>query len=1154
MQDLIKIKSNFHDQDSSENLAASHSSVFRSYDVRGIYPDQLDLETVYKIAKAFCRITPGENFLLAVDMRSSSFPIAKAIATAIKEEGRNTDFLGESTTDKFYFAVGNNKYDGGAMITASHNSAIFNGVKFVKKGAAPVEIPELKEAFDSLEGELNYLPNEQTELGQHINIDEAHIEHVLKFAGVKPIRKLKIVVDAGNGMAGAPVEKLLEAHPKIELVKMYFEPHADFPHHEANPALEANLVDLQQKVREEGADLGAAFDGDGDRIFFVDHKGEVVPGYYMMELLSEYLLGQNKGEAIVYDTRGTFALESITRLTGARGVVSKAGHTFVKKKMRDEDALFGGETTSSHYYYRDNYYADSGLITLQIVLKILTETEATLDDLIKSYREKFFISGEKNFYLADMDQFQYLQEKLKNEFSNGSFSDFDGLAIEGSDWRFSLRQSATEPFIRLNVEAFSQSRLQEVLASLFNIIQDFAKFTGEISNMYTLKTLHMDKKEKLEFLYSNAQFTWNTSKGNYLDDLYGRHWSRNESPLDVLRQIDQPYLDDFYEKNSINIENSVRIQETYLKKETWFERIAKHDPSLAKLNTNPIAYFSLEFGIADWLQIYSGGLGVLAGDTVKEASDSGLPMIAIGLFYTNGYFYQRFTDDGWQLEDYLTQDFDDYPIETVKDEKGYTITVEVNIAGENVKVRGWRMKIGRRSLILLDTNFEENRDMEHRMITYHLYGGDQDTRIRQEQILAIGGYKLLKTAGIRPSILHLNEGHSAFTVLAQAQDIMSAKGVDFAAAIEESRKNILFTNHTLKQAGNDVFDYELVENYLGPYAKEMNVDFNQIFSLGVDSQYADGKFGMTIMGLNNAEKINAVSILHAKAAKSIWPDHPLIPVTNGVHMPTWVSEPIHHLLDHYVSERWSEQGARVDWDLIDKIPNEQLWEARKQAKRKLLENIKFNCRVDVPEDSLIFGWFRRLTAYKQPEILILDPERLAHILNSTDRPVRFIFGGKAHPRDEIGKKHLQEIYQMSMDPKFKGKLIIVPDYNWRMARYMVSGSDVWINSPIRYQEACGTSGMKAAANGLIQFSTIDGWVDEIKDENIVWDINHELESMQYYDTIEKEIVPLFHERDEKDVPHQWLERAKKTMKIALSHYGTDRMLREYIEKLYKPLL
>jgi starch phosphorylase len=1151
MDDLIKVNS---DLLNDGELDTDATAVFRSYDIRGIYPEQLDAELAYQIAKAYLQIVSGKRFLIAHDMRESSNHLLKAMIQAITEEGCSVDILGETTTENLYFTVGKEGYDGGAIITASHNSAQFNGIKFVKAKSEPVDPKDLKKAFLELKDRVYYIPKQEEPEVKTVNNDEEFLNHVTSFCDGVEIADLKVVVDAGNGMAGDLVRKMFAKHPNLQLVEMYFEPHPDFPHHEANPSIAANLRDLQERVVKEKANLGVAFDGDGDRVFFVEPSGEVIEGYYIQALLTEYFLNKYKGEAVVYDIRNTKAIESIIRVTGGRGVISKAGHSNVKAKMRQEDAVFGGESSSSHFYYRDNFYADSGLITLQIILKLISETGHSIDELVQTYKDRFFISGEKNFYLKDPDQFAYLVQKLKNEYPDGASSDFDGLIIDMSNWRFSLRMSNTEPFMRLNIEADSRELLEEKMAGMFNIIEKFAQFTGEVSNLNSLKTMNLDKKEKLEFLYSNLHFTWNSFKGNYLDSLYGQEWSRNQPPIDVLRLIDTPVLDEFYEKNKINIEESIRLQQTYLRKPTWFAKLSQKDTLFSQLHEKPIAYFSLEFGIADWLQIYSGGLGVLAGDTVKEASDSGLPMVSVGIFYHQGYFYQRFTEDGWQLEDYLTQDIDDYPLETVKDRNGYTITVDVELGDKTIKVRGWRLKVGRRSLVLLDTNFSDNKDMEDRMITYHLYGGDQDTRIKQELVLGVGGYRLLKAAGIKPSILHLNEGHSAFAVIAQAQDIMQTEGLDFEEAIARSRENVLFTNHTLKQAGNDVFPYDLVNRYLEIYARNMGVDFRHIFSLGVDPVYAEGKFGMTILGLNNANKVNAVSDIHAVAAKKVWPDHEMTPVTNGVHMPTWVSEPIHRVLDECVSEHWQEQQAVVDWSKVNDIPDEKLWDAHMKAKKLLLENIEYNCNVNIPEDALIFGWFRRFTLYKQPEILTLDLERLERIVTNQERPVAFIFGGKAHPRDDGGKNMLKKLYQISQQDRFKDKLVLIPDYNWRMARYMVSGSDVWVNSPIRYQEACGTSGMKAAANGLIQFSTIDGWIDEIKDTGLVWEIAHNLDADQYYNQIEENIIPTFWDRDENGIPRKWLQRAKKTMEIALSQYGTDRMLRDYIEILYRPIL
>jgi len=1152
MHTIITVGSD--EQINLNGFSKDYNAVFKAYDIRGVYGEQLDTELAYKLTKAFLHLSPGQKYVLAYDMRGSSKELARAIIQAITEENIELDCLGQTTTDCLYFAVGKYHYAGGIMITASHNSAKFNGIKFVKQKVVPVIISELKAQYEEIKEDLHYLPLMEVEATRELDLTAEFVLHATTFSKGTAIQPLKVVVDAGNGMAGLAAKPFFAHYPQVQLIPMYFEPHPDFPHHEANPALPANLIDLQNRVVSEQADLGVAFDGDGDRVFFVDKSGLVVPGYYIQALLTEYFLKTNKGATVVYDLRYTRAIEAIARAQNGRAVTSKAGHSFIKLKMQQEDAIFGGESTSSHFYFRDNYYADSGLISLQIILKLISETGRDIASLVKPYQDEYFSSGEKNFHIqagADIDQ---IKDRLKNQYPGGSFSEFDGFVIDFPDWRFSLRQSNTEPFLRLNVEANNSGLLEEKQAALFNTIQEYARFTGLAANAYALSTLQLTKIDKLNFLFNNLFFTWEVSKGYYLDSLYGQEWSRTQTPIDILRQIDTPVLDQFYERHKSNIEETIRLQETYLEKATWFNNLARYDKLLDRLHTNPIAYFSLEFGLTDWLQIYSGGLGILAGDTLKEASDSGLPLVALGLFYSQGYFYQRFTEDGWQLEDYLPQDVDDYPLEAIKDENGLTILVEVKVGEHLVKVKGWRLRVGRRSLILLDTNITENKDMEDRMITYHLYGGDQDTRIKQEIVLAMAGYKMLKALGINPAILHLNEGHSAFALFAQAEDLMQRKNLSFNDAVKLSKKNILFTNHTLKQAGNDVFPYSLVEKYLSSYAASVGVEFRHIFSLGVDSLYAEGKFGMTILGLNNSAKVNAVSKIHALAAKKIWPDHEMVAVTNGVHLSTWVSESMHRLFDEYLSESWSEQGTPTDWQKALTIPDIKLWAAHLEAKSRLLEQLKYHCGVELKPDTLIFSWFRRFTAYKQPEVLMLDLQRLEALVNDSERPVVFIFGGKAHPQDTEGKLLLQKMWQVTQEPRFKDKVIIIPDYNWRMARYMVSGSDVWINSPVRYQEACGTSGMKAAANGVLQFSTIDGWVDEVVGENMIWEIKDSLDAQNYFDSIEQVIKPLFWQRNEQGLPLEWLARMKQTLKITLANYGSDRMLREYLEKLYKPIL
>jgi|GEM_PF-84324 len=1153
MDDVITVSARNPELDSKMPQTAPEGA-FRAYDIRGIYPTEINEEVAYKATKAFIRLAPGKRYLIAYDMRRSSEPLARAIIQAFQEEGAEVDSLGATTTDHLYFVLGKFAYDGGVMITASHNAAKYNGLKFMKSKVTPLDMPVFKDVYDGLQAEYHFLPLAEVAANRVYDLVPEFLQHIKSFSNNATFKPLKVIVDAGNGMAGKIVMPWAAAHPELNVIPMYFEPHADFPHHEANPAVASNISELCERVVAEKADIGVAFDGDGDRVFFVDHEGKPVMGYYVQCLLTEHYLKANKGAAIVYDLRNTRAIETIARIAGGRAVISKAGHTNIKEKMRTEDAIFGGESTSSHFYFRDNFYADSGMVTLEVVLALISAGKNSLQQAVKVYQDRFFASGELNYLLKDRNQLPLLHQTLKNIYPAGSLSEFDGLTIDFPDWRFSLRVSNTEPFIRLNVEAGSAGTLAAKLADMQKVITDFAIFTEGISNINGLPTIFLSKREKLQFLFSNLHYLWNPHSGSYLDELYEGEWSKTQSPIDILRQLDEPKLEAFYTRNRLRIEDSIRLLRTYLESPTPFSELVKTEKTLKNLEFNPIAYFSLEFGLVDWLQTYSGGLGILAGDTMKEASDFGLPIIGIGLFYSQGYFYQRFDQEGWQKEDYLPQDPDDYPVEPVRDKAGNTIIVDVNIGSKIIKIMAWRLKVGRRSLILLDANFNDNPDMLDRMITYHLYGGDQDTRIKQELILAFGGYAILRALDIDPSILHMNEGHSSFVLLARALEYVQTHGKDFDTAIMLARKSLLFTNHTLKAAGNDVFSFELARKYLEPYANQLKTEFRNVFSLGIEEYYAEGSFGMTILGLKNAAKTNAVSKLHAKAAQKIWPNHSMEPVTNGVHLSTWVSRPIHKLLNSYVTEKWNDSDGPVDWKRIENIPDAMLWQAHQSSKADLISELKINCGIEIPQDTLLFGWFRRLTAYKQPEILTLDIDRLAKVVDSQDKPMRFIFGGKAHPNDTMGKELLQKLYKLAQDTKFKNKFVVVPDYNWRMARYMVSGTDVWINSPIRMQEACGTSGMKAGANGVLQLSTLDGWIDEIKDSGVVWEISDSLNAAQYYDQLENVIAPLYYSRNAENIPVEWISWMKQTMKVVLANYGSNRMLLDYLLKLYKPML
>lgn len=663
--------------------------------------------------------------------------------------------------------------------------------------------------------------------------------------------------------------------------------------------------------------------------------------------------------------------------------------------------------------------------------------------------------------------------------------------------------------------------------------------------------------DKFTALLDNLWYTWNPRKSLPIIDLYGDGWRKNLPPRSFILDYGEARLNELLSSRKHDIEISYEQLQKYFKDEKWFDREFREDGVMQSLHKNPIAYFCLEYGLVDWLQIYSGGLGVLAGDYLKEASDLGLPMIGVGLFYHQGYFHQDFGEDGSQLERYLNQDPRDYPLELVRNEEGEPIIATIEIEDHEVYVRAWKLSVGKVELLLLDTNFDKNEVWEDRMITAHLYGGDQDTRIRQELVLGIGGVRVLEKMFVEPTMYHMNEGHSGFLALEVARQYISNEGLGFHDALKKATDKLAFTNHTLKAAGNDIFPYLLLEKYLSPYTDDLQTDFNTIFELGKDYKQGQEGFSMTILGLRNAKISNAVSIIHGKAAKNIWPDYDLVPVTNGVHVPTWVSPEIYKVIEKYLGSDWHERVSDIDFSQIQHIDSGELWHAHLARKNKLVNALNKSLDINLSANALTIAWSRRLTAYKRPDLIISDLERLKGIVNNSDQPVQILIAGKAHPRDTIGKELLQHMnYQLSevCRDDLYSKVVIIPSYNWQLARYMVSGADVWLNTPFRYEEASGTSGMKACINGVLQFTTLDGWTDEVDWSDKGWVIAEEDSAGSLHDSLEHQITPMFFDTNLEGYNEEWIKRMKNSMQLVLENYSMTRMMKQYIEEIYRPIV
>jgi starch phosphorylase len=616
--------------------------------------------------------------------------------------------------------------------------------------------------------------------------------------------------------------------------------------------------------------------------------------------------------------------------------------------------------------------------------------------------------------------------------------------------------------------------------------------------------------------------------------------------------------------------------------QTW---VGRHEPELAE---RVVAYFSAEFGIHPALPIYSGGLGVLAGDHTKTASDLGLPLVGVSLLYRQGYLRQRLSHDGWQLDVPGNLEHWTEPTNQVFGPDGSPLFVDVQfeVGQPAVRLAIWRVILGRVSILLLDADVEGNPDWT-RTISSRLYGGDQEHRLRQEIILGIGGVRALRAMGIAPTYWHANEGHSAFHLLERARELVEA-GESFAAAAERVRSTTVFTSHTPVPAGHDVFPPYLMDRYFNHYWPQLGLDREQFLDLGRSAESGDG-FNMTALSLRLAGHRNAVSHRHGELTREMWStlwpsleDHevPITFVTNGVHLPTWIAPSVQRLLDRYLPGDWRErQDDDAIWSRVDEIPDEEFWRIHVENKQTLFNFLRGRTRrrwteggLDADQvvvagpflnpDVLTLGFARRFATYKRATLLFHDVDRLISILTNSLRPVQILFAGKAHPADDGGKRLIQEIYWRAKDPRFQGRIAFVEDYDMLVASRLVAGVDVWLNNPKAPLEASGTSGMKAGANGVANLSILDGWWIEgwrPGDRN-GWGIEpaadgpcqNTTEANAIYELLENEVVPLYYRRDDNGCPRDWITLAKASMRTVAPQFSAQRMVIEYIRELYLP--
>jgi glycogen phosphorylase len=696
--------------------------------------------------------------------------------------------------------------------------------------------------------------------------------------------------------------------------------------------------------------------------------------------------------------------------------------------------------------------------------------------------------------------------------------------------------------------------------------------------------------ERLRELAHNLWWSWNHEAIELFRRLDRDLWeSTGHNPVLMLGTIRQERLEQIVDDDGFmaHLDRVHGEFDRYLKSAaTWYAK------THASADGARIAYFSAEFGLTESLGIYAGGLGILAGDHLKSASDLGLPLVGVGLLYQQGYFHQYLNPDGWQQELYPDNDFYNLPLTLERQLSGAPLTVEVEYPGRGVKAQVWRAQVGRVPLYLLDANIDCNR-AEDRGLTDQLYGGDDDMRIRQEMMLGIGGIRALTALGIRPNVCHMNEGHSAFLALERIRVLMEECHLSFQEAREVATAGHVFTTHTPVPAGIDWFHPELVDHYFGQFYARLGLARHEFLGLGrLNPNDPNGYFCMAVLALRLANRSNGVSRLHARVSQAMWQDIwpgvpvaevPILGITNGIHPRSWISHDMADLYDRYLGPRWVERPAEQEiWQRVVRIPDEELWrthERRRErlvafARRRLTEQLQQRgshpSEVQQAEqvldpEALTIGFARRFATYKRGALLFHDLERLARIVGDKDRPVQIIFAGKAHPRDNPGKELIRQIIHHARRPEFRNRIVFVEDYDMVVGRYLVQGVDVWLNTPRRPHEASGTSGMKATANGALNLSVLDGWWDEGYSPETGWAIGHgeeyehdqaayqdRVEADALYNLLEKEIIPLFYERGSDGLPRGWIARMKAAMRDHAGVFNTNRMVREYTEACYLP--
>ncbi len=751
----------------------------------------------------------------------------------------------------------------------------------------------------------------------------------------------------------------------------------------------------------------------------------------------------------------------------------------------------------------------------------------------------------------------------------------------------------------LGVPVIDRARLQGVLIvqtieprafgqnDVRMLVMAGAQLASLVSEVRTLAQFVAPTHQRLSALAQNLWWTFDTDSRTLFRQLDPIMWRESgNNPIALLRHTSIEKIEERTSELALHsrINYAYRRMQDYLESHrTWGDRHA------GVLWARPVAYFSAEFGLHESIPIYSGGLGILAGDHIKSASDLGIPLIGVGLYYDQGYFRQRLDRDGWQHEDYIDVDSRLLPIQPAMN-NGVPIRVSIDTRTGTIKAHVWKLLVGRRTLLLLDSNVDGNLP-EDRELTSRLYGGDHRVRIRQELLLGIGGVRALAAMGVSPGVIHLNEGHSAFAALELVRHRMATEGIGADEAMRRVAQQIVFTTHTPVPAGHDRFPAELIEEHLGPVRDTLGISDLQLMACGrVNPADSHEEFCMTVLALKMSRRANAVSSLHGQVSRAMWgplfPDRsedrvPIGHITNGIHVHTWLAPQMQQLYERHLGPDWPQRcGEPGFWEAIDQVDDGELWETHQALKVRLIDIARMRAaqsaerRGESPEfvgqlrrslslDALTVGFARRFATYKRANLILRDIEAIAALANDSQTPIQLVFAGKAHPQDRPGKEVLQEVAHLMRDPRFAGKVVFIEDYDINVGRHLVQGVDCWINNPRRPLEACGTSGQKVVLNGGLNLSILDGWWAEAYDglNGFAIGSGETHTSIQLHDfrdgealfkVLRDEVIPQYYERDQDGLPRKWIARMKRAIRTLGWRFSADRMVMDYVLNAYIP--